>query len=316
MAKKLVISVSDALMNDLRALAQFMGMSHIDIARYAVAELIAEKKVRIPEYYHGTTTVLLSEPGSQNGTRVLPEYYHGTTLGSSGAENQPGLGHAGARESIQDRQTVKKREELRSTLAESNETGELFREHELNSRAEQVAEVAEVIASSDWRNMKLPKRDTPESYAKLLVETHPEHATAQAVRDCALWVHNNPKKAANKKYLGGFLANWVKRSKSPPPESIGSKRTTASGPAKPLRHPDSGMPLKPGDWIEGGKAWRKVGEHILRVQSDARTLADWIAIGATMMLIDEDGTKHNETVDAELREKMLAHEVTVAGWRY
>jgi hypothetical protein len=89
-------------------------------------------------------------------------------------------------------------------------------------KIDQSSEVAEAIKAADWRNMKLPKAHSVESYSEILVSAYPAAATAATIRDAAMWVLNNPHKSANKKYLGGFLTNWCKRHRADGQSSFGS----------------------------------------------------------------------------------------------
>lgn len=86
-------------------------------------------------------------------------------------------------------------------------------EGEPEDRIDQAAEVAAAIRECDWHKMRLPNDSTPEAYAEKLVSTYPDVCTADTIREAALWVENNRKKRANKKYLGGFLTNWCRNAR-------------------------------------------------------------------------------------------------------
>jgi hypothetical protein len=90
--------------------------------------------------------------------------------------------------------------------------------------SDQAAKVATEIRAHDWRQLKLPKGDTPESYARQLVLTYPDVCTVEMIREAALWVRNNPKKLANRKYLGGFLTNWARNARKGPPARKSTSR--------------------------------------------------------------------------------------------
>jgi hypothetical protein len=84
-------------------------------------------------------------------------------------------------------------------------------------KSDHAAEIGAVIRECDWRQLKLPRSDTPESYAAQLLLTYPDVCTPGLIREAAMWVRNNPKKLANRKYLGGFLTNWCKNARKGPP---------------------------------------------------------------------------------------------------
>jgi len=127
-----------------------------------------------------------------------------------------GPDHAGAR-GRSTRQTDRQTDS--STDAQSSEKA---LSEKTTARERQIDAVANAIESSDWRSMRLPKGKTARQYAAILVDTYPDCATPETIREAALWVLNNPKKAASKKYLGGFLTNWLKHERQgpsfPPPD--------------------------------------------------------------------------------------------------
>lgn len=69
--------------------------------------------------------------------------------------------------------------------------------------------VVEAIEECEWAKMRFPLGTTPLAYIKKLMRRYPKMTPAH-VYDAALWVTNNPPKVANRKYLGGFLTNWMK----------------------------------------------------------------------------------------------------------
>jgi hypothetical protein len=86
--------------------------------------------------------------------------------------------------------------------------------------------VVEAVESAEWYGAKLPKAETTESYISKLMRSYPEMAP-QHVYDASMWLLNNPSK--RKKYLGGFLTHWMRKSRE-----MASER-----PSKPARRPEA-----------------------------------------------------------------------------
>jgi hypothetical protein len=113
------------------------------------------------------------------------------TSGDQEGPRVPGPDRARAPESTQDRQTVRKKESL-SRPPEPSDA---------------VTAIADAIREAEWYGATLPKAETPETYAAKLL-TRYKDMTPEDVHDASLWLLNNPGK--RKKYLGGFLTNWMR----------------------------------------------------------------------------------------------------------
>jgi hypothetical protein len=78
------------------------------------------------------------------------------------------------------------------------------------SKSDSVAAVVKAVESAEWYGATLPRAETTLTYIAKLMRSYPE-MEPQHVYDASMWLLNNPGK--RKKYLGGFLTHWMKKSR-------------------------------------------------------------------------------------------------------
>lgn len=72
-----------------------------------------------------------------------------------------------------------------------------------------VLEVVAAVEQCNWFGLRFPQDETPLSYITDLMRAYPS-MTPRHVYKAAMWLKNNPNRRKGRKYLGGFLTNWMK----------------------------------------------------------------------------------------------------------